>query len=449
MRVLPGGVASADRLPNPGAHMSAKANKADKLQSTVIISDRFTGRRAQLAAQPAAEPAVGPLEPGSMVGRYLTLSRIGVGGMGIVYRAHDTELNRTVALKVLPPKLSKYPEYLKRFHTEAQAQARLNSPYVVTLFEFMEHPVGQVLVLEYVEGETLESRLRHYGPLSVPEAVRVFEQTMRGVEHIHRMGVVHRDLKPGNIFITRDGEIKLMDFGIARLMDNHDPSQNGAMVGTLLYISPEQINGRETDCRSDIYTLGISLFETVTGRLPFERRTDYALMHAQVQENPPSPKEFQRRLPRELVSVILKAIAKDPNRRFQTAAEFRTTLLGLGLVERRQAPLGRTGTDKRRPWKRRHESAGQRIWGGAWFDLSLAAVALLLVLALDIYPLHKSPEDNILAANAAAQRIAQRKSAITVHGQSVSMAPKTTGSKPLAAKNPRDRYETLRQAWGS
>jgi serine/threonine-protein kinase len=312
----------------------------------------------------------------------------------------------------------------------------------------MEHPAGEILVLEYVEGETLENRLRHYGPLSVSEAIRIFDQALRGVEHIHQMGVVHRDLKPSNIFITRDGAIKLMDFGVARLMDNHDPSQNGIMVGTLLYISPEQINGRETDCRSDIYTLGVSLFEAVTGRLPFERRSDYALMHAHVQENPPSPKEFQRRLPRELESVILKAMEKDPNRRFQTAAEFRTTLLGLGLVERRQAPLGRTGTENRRPWKRQQESVGQRIWGGAWFDVSLAAVALLLVLALDIYPLHKSPEDNILAANAAAQRVAQRKPAMTVHKQSVSITPESTESKQLAAKKSRDRYETLRQAWG-
>ncbi len=424
--------------------------KADKLQSTVIISGRFTERRAQVAAaRPGDEPAVEVLEPGSMVGHYLTLSRVGVGGMGVVYRAHDTELNRTVALKVLPPQLCQHSEYLKRFHTEAQAQARLNSPHIITLYELMEHPAGEILVLEYVEGETLENRLRHYGPLPVSEAIRIFDQALRGVEHIHQMGVVHRDLKPSNIFITRDGAIKLMDFGVARLTDNHDPSQNGIMVGTLLYISPEQINGRETDCRSDIYTLGISLFEAVTGRLPFERRSDYALMHAHVQENPPSPKEFQRRLPRELESVILKAMEKDPNRRFQTAAEFRTTLLGLGLVERRQAPLGHTGIEKPRPWKRRQESAGQRIWGGAWLDLSLAAVALLLVLALDIYPLHKSPEDNILAVNTAAQRVAQQKLAITAHRQSASIAPKTIGSKQFDVKNPRDRYETLRQAWGS
>ena len=424
--------------------MSAKANKADKLQSTVIISDRFTGRRAQLAAQPAAEPAVGPLEPGSMVGRYLTLSRIGVGGMGIVYRAHDTELNRTVALKVLPPKLSQYPEYLKRFHTEAQAQARLNSPYVVTLFEFMEHPVGQVLVLEYVEGETLESRLRHYGPLSVPEAVRVFEQTMRGVEHIHRMGVVHRDLKPGNIFITRDGEIKLMDFGIARLMDNHDPSQNGAMVGTLLYISPEQINGRETDCRSDIYTLGISLFETVTGRLPFERRTDYALMHAHVQENPPSPKEFQRRLPPDLESVILKAMAKDPNRRFQTMAEFRTALLELGLMERRESAVVTALSGMRRT-RRSTENSQHRIWGGAWLDFSMVAATFLLALTLGLFPAHLGPARNSSDEVMRTQIVTWKKAQ---PARKVVVSRETNIDAPQKVSQGKDKYETLRQAWG-
>ncbi|HSD96742.1 MAG TPA: serine/threonine-protein kinase [Sulfuricaulis sp.] len=424
--------------------------KADKLQSTVIISGRFTERRAQLSAtHPDEDPVAEVLEPGSMVGRYLTLSRVGVGGMGVVYRAHDTELNRTVALKVLPPQLCKHTEYLKRFRTEAQAQARLNSPHIITLYELMEHSAGEILVLEYVEGETLENRLRHYGPMSVSEAIRIFDQALRGVEHIHQMGVVHRDLKPSNIFITRDGAIKLMDFGVARLMDNHDPSQNGTMVGTLLYISPEQINGRETDYRSDIYTLGVSLFEAVTGRLPFERRSDYALMHAHVQENPPSPKEFQRRLPRELESVILKAIEKDPNRRFQTTAEFRATLLGLGLVERRQTTLSRTGNEKRRPWKRQQESAGHRIWGGAWFDVSLATMAMLLVLALDTYPLHKLSEDNNFAANAPTQKVAQRNSTITAPRRPVSMAPKTTESNQFAAKKPRDKYETLRQAWGS
>lgn len=425
--------------------MSAQANKTDKLQSTVIISGRFAERRAPLATPPTEKPATESLEPGSMVGRYLTLSRIGVGGMGIVYRARDNELNRTVALKVLPPKLSKCPEYLKRFRTEAQAQARLHSPYVVTLYELMEHPVGQVLVLEYIEGETLASRLRHHGPLSVPEAVRVFEQAMRGVEHIHRMGVIHRDLKPSNIFITRDGEIKLMDFGVARLMDNHDPSQTGAMVGTLLYIAPEQINGREADGRSDIYTLGISLFEAVTGRLPFERRTDYALMHAHVQENPPSPKEFQRRLPPQLESIILKAMAKEPNRRFQTMTEFRAALLELRLVERRQSAVAGMVSEVRRQ-HRSMENSSRRIWGGPWLDFSMVAAALLLALTLGFPPAHLGLPRNPTDETTTRAPLATWKKPPPAREPAVSRQTNTGAPQKIVQRQ--DKYETLRQAWG-
>lgn len=414
--------------------MAGDAQKANKTQSTVIITDRFLERRG-LHATREETSAAEPLEVGSMVGRYLTLSRVGVGGMGVVYRAHDTELNRTVALKVLPPHLCQHPEYLKRFRTEARAQARLNSAHVITLYELMEHPVGQVLVLEYVEGETLESRLRHYGPLSLAEASRIFDQALRGLEQIHQMGVVHRDLKPSNIFITREGTVKLMDFGIARLMDSHDPSQHGTMVGTLLYISPEQINGRETDCRSDVYTLGISLFESVAGRLPFERRSDYALMHAHVQENPPSPKEFQRRLPPKLEAVILKAIEKDPNRRFQSAAEFRSALTELGLMERRQSPGMFSGL--RRPQR----GDSERIWGGMWFDISLVAMALLFVVALDLYPLPKSNVDGNAISRVAPKTTQQKVLAI------FSRKP-AEKNKDSSDEQTQDKYESLRQAWG-
>ncbi|MBI3546237.1 MAG: serine/threonine protein kinase [Gammaproteobacteria bacterium] len=416
--------------------MATDPQKSDKPQSTVIITDRFIERRAMHAVRGSDEANAEPLEVGSMVGRYLTLSRIGVGGMGVVYRAHDTELNRTVALKVLPPHLGQNPEYLKRFRTEARAQARLNNPHVITLYELMEHPVGQVLVLEYVEGETLESRLRHYGPLSLEEASRIFEQALNGLQHIHQMGVVHRDLKPSNIFITRDGTVKLMDFGIARLTDNHDPAQHGAMVGTLLYISPEQINGRETDCRSDIYTLGISLFESIAGRLPFERRSDYALMHAHVQENPPSPKEFQRRLPPKLEAVILKAIEKEPNRRFQSAVEFRLALMELGLVERRHI-AAESFSGVRRPQRR----DSRRIWGGKWFDLSLVATAVLLVVALDLYPLPKVGVEDTSVSVAPAQKIARQK---TIEHKRAAQNDESDSSVPPATQ---DKYQSVRQAW--
>ncbi len=423
-----------------------EARKSEKIHSTVIITDRFAERRAQRDTPSQDETSPEALEPGSMVGRYLTLNRIGGGGMGEVYRAHDTELNRTVALKVLPPHLCQNEDYLKRFRTEAQAQARLNSPYVVTLYSMMEHAAGEVLVLEYVEGETLERRLKSRGLLPVGEAVRVFEQTLRGLDHIHKLGVVHRDLKPSNLFITRDEDIKLMDFGVARLLDSQDPAQRGTMVGTLLYISPEQINGRDTDVRSDIYSLGICLFEAVTGRLPFERRSDYALMHAHVQEMPPRPKKLQRAVPPGLERVILKAIEKDPDRRFQSADEFHAALLKLDLTERRHRPAGLSADNSED--ETTSDSRRNKIAGGIWLDLSLIATTMLLVLTLGLYPLHKvMPAENLSGIS-----VPRNMSRAMTSGVNDKPSPVLgNGSSHAAdqtAKPRKDKYETLRHAWG-
>ncbi len=426
--------------------------KAYTQHSTIIISDRFAERRAQLASQHPEPPPAEPLEPGNMVGRYLILSRIGGGGMGVVYRAHDTELNRTVAIKVLPPHLCKNADYLKRFRTEAQAQARLNSPHIVTLYSMVEHPAGLMLVLEYVQGQTLESRLRGEGSLSAREAVKIFEQTLRGVEHIHHLGVVHRDLKPSNLFITQQGKIKLMDFGVARIMDSQDPSQIGTMVGTLLYISPEQINGKEIDFRSDIYTLGISLFEAVTGRLPFERRTDYELMHAHVQETPPRPKKLQRRLTPALERIILKAIEKDPSRRYQSAAEFRSALLDLGLVERRRktqhtTPINNTAEiDSPHPKKK---------WiNGAWFDAGLMTTVAVLALTLGLYPANKLTNTGDQMETARLEVPSQKISTAAKYRNTGALAVspirqgQTAPSKLTVKASRQEKYKSLKQAWG-
>jgi serine/threonine-protein kinase len=420
-----------------------EARKSEKVHSTVIITDRFAERRAQRGDTSTPDEAqLEALESGSMVGRYLTLNRIGGGGMGEVYRAHDTELNRTVALKVLPLHLCQNQDYLKRFRTEAQAQARLNSPYVVTLFSTMEHAAGEVLVLEYVEGETLERRLKSRGLLPAGEAVRVFEQTLRGLDHIHKLGVIHRDLKPSNIFITRDEDIKLMDFGVARLLDSQDPTQRGTMVGTLLYISPEQINGRDTDVRSDLYSLGICLFEAVTGRLPFERRSDYALMHAHVQEMPPRPKKLQRTVPPELERVILKAIEKDPDRRYQSADEFHAALLKLDLTERRHRPTGLSADNS--DGETTADSQRNKILGGVWLDLSLVATAMLLVLTLGLYPLPKAvPAENLSGAS-----VSRNISKTMAPGLNGRPSPAPGNDSSQAAKPRKDKYETLRHAWG-
>ncbi len=272
------------------------------------------------------------IEPGATLGNYLVVSKLGEGGMGLVYKAHDTTLDRTVALKVLSPHLFRNQEFLNRFRIEAQAQARLNGPNIVTLHSMFEIPGSLVLVMEYVEGHTLEQRLHNEGRLSIATTVWVFEQALLGVERAHRMGIVHRDLKPSNIFITTTHEVKLMDFGVAKILDNKANTQSGSMIGTLMYISPEQIKGHDADFRSDIYTLGITLYQAVTGVLPFEKKTDYEYMTAHLHEQPLPPTSLQPAMPKELEDIILKAIEKDPDKRFQSAHELRRALLKVGMV---------------------------------------------------------------------------------------------------------------------
>jgi len=271
-------------------------------------------------------------DAGSTIGSYLIISKVGEGGMGMVYKAHDTTLDRTVALKVLSPHLFRNQEFLNRFRIEAQAQARLNGPNIVTLHSMFEVPGSLVLVMEYVEGHTLDQRLHNEGRLSVASTVWVFEQALLGVERAHRMGIVHRDLKPSNIFITNTHEVKLMDFGVAKILDNKENTQSGSMIGTLMYISPEQIKGNDADFRSDIYTLGVTLYQAVTGVLPFEKKTDYEYMNAHLHEQALPPTSLQPAMPQELEDIILKAIDKEPDNRFQSAHEFRKALLKVGMV---------------------------------------------------------------------------------------------------------------------
>jgi serine/threonine-protein kinase len=225
-----------------------------------------------------------------------------------------------------------------------------------------------------------------------------------------------------------------MDFGVAKLMDRPEQGAQRTMVGTLLYISPEQINGHTTDVRSDIYTLGVTLYETVTGRLPFERRSDYALMHAHVQERPPSPKQFQRGLPRALEAVILKAIEKDPQRRYASAAEFRVALLKTGLIERRHR-AARAGAPPEHYASQRIHPA-RRLLGSLWFDAALVASVLGLVFALGLYPLKPVTPTPPLAAPAAKTVVAKP-------------APKRPppAAVPAPVTSTPTQYDSLRDAW--
>lgn len=311
------------RLVYDNAELVPKPEKAADMNQTRIIRD---------PASTTVNMDMPTFEAGSTIGSYLVISKLGEGGMGMVYKAHDTTLDRTVALKVLSPHLFRNLEFLQRFRVEAQAQARLNGPNIVTLHSMFEIPGSLVLVMEHVEGHTLDQRLHNEGRLSVATTVWVFEQALLGVERAHRMGIVHRDLKPSNIFITNTHEIKLMDFGVAKILDSKENTQTGSMIGTLMYISPEQITGHDADFRSDIYTLGITLYQAVTGVLPFEKKTDYEYMNAHLHEQPLPPTALQPAIPQELEDIILKAMDKNPDKRFQSAHEFRKALLKVGMV---------------------------------------------------------------------------------------------------------------------
>ncbi|MBS1246426.1 MAG: serine/threonine protein kinase [Proteobacteria bacterium] len=417
---------------------TVEPNKAENHAKTIRLDERLQQRRADSVAPPPAT-SQSMLGPGSMLGNYLIVSQIGEGGMGVVYKATDTVLDRTVALKILPPHLLQNADFLHRFRTEAYAQARLHHPNIVTLYSMLEIPAGFVLVMEFVEGRTLHERIRSEGPLAPDQALRIFEQALNGVTYAHHMGIVHRDLKPDNIFITDKNEVKIMDFGVAKILDNKEPTRSRSMVGTLLYISPEQINGRDADVRSDIYTIGISLFETVTGRLPFERRTDYGLMHAHILEEPPRPRQIKRSLPKALEKVILTAIEKEPGKRFQSASEFRDALLRqsqrFGLV----LPEADGNITSAQPQQLGERLASRnRVLGGIGFDVFLIAAVAFLALTLGLYPTQQRPQDEVEPVT----RLAKKNQA--------TLATPPAHKMPRQDKVPpeRDRYDSLRKAWG-
>ncbi len=261
-------------------------------------------------------------------GRYELGALIGRGGMAQVYRANDTVLNRQVAVKVLSSNFSSDPEFVARFRREAQAAARLSHPNVVSVFDTGSDDGTHYIVMEYVEGRTLADVLAQEGRLPPERGARVAESVCKALGFAHEEGIVHRDIKPGNIMITRQGEVKVMDFGIARATTSETLAQTRTVMGTAAYLSPEQARGEQVDQRSDIYSLGVVLYEMLTGRPPFTGDSAVAVAYQHVQENPPPPSSIASAVSAGLDSVVMRALAKDPATRFQTTEEFRSALEG-------------------------------------------------------------------------------------------------------------------------
>ncbi|MCS0601776.1 protein kinase [Streptomyces sp. LP11] len=270
-------------------------------------------------------------------GRYQLRDLLGEGGMASVHLAYDAVLDRQVAIKTLHTELGREPAFRERFRREAQSVAKLTHTNVVSVFDTGEDDLGGVatpyIVMEYVEGRplgsVLEEDVRQHGAMPADKALKITADVLAALEISHEMGLVHRDIKPGNVMMTRRGVVKVMDFGIARAMQSGVTSmtQTGMVVGTPQYLSPEQALGRGVDARSDLYSVGIMLFQLVTGRLPFDADSPLAIAYAHVQEEPVAPSTVNRALPPAVDALVARALRKNPNERFPTAEAMRDECL--------------------------------------------------------------------------------------------------------------------------
>ena len=276
---------------------------------------------------------------GNVVGSYKVTEKIGEGGMGAVFKGIDLMLEREVAIKMLRPELASQPQVVERFRSEAVTLAKLNHPNIATLFSFLRQGEDFFMVMEFVRGETLDSLIRRLGAMPCDRGISLFCQALEGIDHAHRMGIIHRDIKPANMMLTETGTLKVMDFGIARVLGTSRMTKQGNIVGTIEYMSPEQVRGQETDARSDIYSLGILLYEMLTGRVPFSSDSEYDLMRMQIEHAPEPPRVFSAQIPQPVEQAIMRALAKRSEARFQGAAEFRSALLGgVGVAPAYAAP---------------------------------------------------------------------------------------------------------------
>lgn len=323
--------------------------------------------------------------------RYQIEELIAFGGMSTVFKATDPNLRRTVAIKLIHPHLSGDPEFVRRFEQEAAAVAQLRHPNIIQVFDFDHDRDVYYMVLEYVPGETLQARLKAIHAanerMSVSEAIRITATICDAVAYAHRRGMIHRDLKPANVMLNPDNQPILMDFGVAKMLGETHHTATGAVIGTVLYMAPEQAQGKRPDERADIYSLGVMLFEMAAGRPPFEGDSAVTVMMKHMTEPVPDVREINSDIQEELKSVVDKALAKDPDDRFQTAIELAAALRETLSPGDAAAPAARgetqvTGREPALGAAAAQPAGGSRrvLWMGA-----AALAAVLLIVALGIF----------------------------------------------------------------
>jgi eukaryotic-like serine/threonine-protein kinase len=289
--------------------------------------------------------------PQHLSDRYELGEILGFGGMSEVHLARDLRLHRDVAIKVLRADLARDPSFYLRFRREAQNAAALNHPAIVAVYDTGEAETANgplpYIVMEYVDGVTLRDIVHTEGPMPSKRAIEVIADACQALNFSHQHGIIHRDVKPANIMISKSGAVKVMDFGIARaLADANSVTQTAAVIGTAQYLSPEQARGEKVDARSDVYSLGCVLYEIVTGEPPFTGDSPVAVAYQHVREDPVPPSQRHKDISPELDAVVLKALAKNPDNRYQSAAEMRADLVRVHSGEAPEAPKVLTDAER-------------------------------------------------------------------------------------------------------
>ena len=322
---------------------------------------------------------------GEKLGHFLIKAEIGRGGMGTIYFAVDAMLNREVALKVVHPQLADNQQLMERFKIEAMTQARLNHPNIVTIFSFNRIDDEYVIAMEYIAGRSLKEMLQEKKQLPASEAVDIITQVAEGLRYAHAHSVIHRDIKPANILISREGKVKISDFGIAKILGTQGLTKTGILVGTPWYTSPEQIVGKEIDFRTDLYSLGVTFYEVLTGRVPFDSETnsEFQIQKAHLETPPPRPSIYNPEIGSKLEKFILQALQKKVDKRFQSARDMIEELQGIsGELVRAGLSAPPEVTQKivmRQEGKRRLLLAPLKVL--AFLALLVTGIALFLFLA--------------------------------------------------------------------
>src|SRR3954452_18971344 len=307
-------------------------------------------------------------------GRYRALRRLGAGGMAEVWCAEDEVLGRRVALKLMGGRFAEDPEYRERFRREAQAAAGMQHPNIVGIYDRSEWDGTPSIAMELVDGKTLKELVTERGPLPPDVAAGLTEQVLQALGYAHRRGIVHRDVKPQNVIIDHDGQAKVADFGIARAGDTSQMTQAGAIIGTMQYLSPEQAEGHPVDRRADLYSVGIVLYELLTGRVPFDGEAPISIAIKQINERPVPPGQLRPGIPPALEDVVLRALEKDPALRYQSAEEFIAALEAARRAPARQVVMEPTPGE---PWDEFEEAERRsRWWIWALVALVLAGLAV-------------------------------------------------------------------------